>query len=296
MDKKKYKKDQSVYTQARYGVVNLLGKQVFEWLQYQQFQVQKVTNPGGFSRLQPLQGAYRNERALYEFAQKNGNPISASRIHEIMGQLPNQSFNGKTFDQLTPLDMIQLDRIFGGNIPEMPLNSIPGGSESRLAPGRQVLFMNKEERIKCLLMIEDGLIQDGINSAMDLFMPVPYAIDKFGNIYATKNWGSPTHSFNHSTFNAGKEVICAGTLKVKQGGLTELDNASGHYKPTRLNLHNAAHFFSAAGVDMRRVKITVYEPAPGQPGYMIAHEYDNGDDFLRNPNAAPSRGGNPFRM
>jgi hypothetical protein len=39
-------------------------------------------------------------------------------------------------------------------------------------------------------------------------------------------------SFNHSSFTAGKPVICAGELKIVGGQLTHIDNKSGHYKPT----------------------------------------------------------------
>lgn len=41
---------------------------------------------------------------------------------------------------------------------------------------------------------------------------------------------------NHSTFNAGNEVVCAGMLSITNAQLTMINNESGHYKPDQKNL------------------------------------------------------------
>ena len=38
---------------------------------------------------------------------------------------------------------------------------------------------------------------------------------------------------DHSSLNAGREVISAGVVRIQQGVITYIDNMSGHYKPTR---------------------------------------------------------------
>lgn len=53
--------------------------------------------------------------------------------------------------------------------------------------------------------------------------------------------------FNHSSYLAGAEVICAGCLYIgynnrrgmdAPGMLAHIDNGSGHYKPREENLRN----------------------------------------------------------
>ena len=36
---------------------------------------------------------------------------------------------------------------------------------------------------------------------------------------------------NHSTLCAGRDVICAGTISIKNGVLRGITNTSGHYQP-----------------------------------------------------------------
>ena len=71
-----------------------------------------------------------------------------------------------------------------------------------------------------------------------------YAMDYYGNLYCRDVKGGFTTDsdtgelkfFNHSSFNAGKNVICAGVLVIKDGLLININNMSGHYRPTKDNL------------------------------------------------------------
>lgn len=70
-----------------------------------------------------------------------------------------------------------------------------------------------------------------------------YAMDKYGNLITMKpatrllkrtgaftEHGDVQH--NHSSLNAGGDVIAAGEIAFQAGFITYIDNASGHYKPT----------------------------------------------------------------
>lgn len=61
-----------------------------------------------------------------------------------------------------------------------------------------------------------------------------YAQDTSGAIYVAPHYVGYHH---HSSFTAGKPVICAGMIVAKNGKITSIDNASGHYKPNLKNLY-----------------------------------------------------------
>lgn len=65
---------------------------------------------------------------------------------------------------------------------------------------------------------------------------VIFAAGTDGSIYTSDPDECLTRDFHHSTFLRGKPVLCAGTLKFKEGKLTEITIDSGHYKPHRKNL------------------------------------------------------------
>jgi hypothetical protein len=77
-----------------------------------------------------------------------------------------------------------------------------------------------------------------------------YAMSADGRIFA-RNFDSQLQRgvFQHSSFMAGEDVICAGTLKVATGRLIEISNLSGHYQPTVENLIEACWNLADAGYD-----------------------------------------------
>jgi hypothetical protein len=68
-----------------------------------------------------------------------------------------------------------------------------------------------------------------------------YACDKAGNLFITgqdiKDSEGEFLQLNHSTLLAGKDVLCAGTISIKNGKLRGITNMSGHYKPDTNALH-----------------------------------------------------------
>jgi hypothetical protein len=91
--------------------------------------------------------------------------------------------------------------------------------------------------------------------------------------------------FNHSSFNAGHDVVCAGTLKINNGDLTEIDNNSGHYKPGRDNLFNCLDVLAGEGVDLTNTTVNLYVFVGGRKE---EHRY-LAPAFLSNPNSTPAQ-------
>jgi hypothetical protein len=59
--------------------------------------------------------------------------------------------------------------------------------------------------------------------------------------------------FYHSSYMAGRDVLCAGRIFVKQGNLVGIDNASGHYKPSADHLRRAIRELERQGVNLKQL-------------------------------------------
>ena len=78
-------------------------------------------------------------------------------------------------------------------------------------------------------------------------------------IYATMHSDDPTAgSVYHSAYSAGNEILCSGTLGIKQGVLTYIDNLSGHYKPGFEQLSLCIQSLRTSGVDIKNLTICAF--------------------------------------
>lgn len=100
-----------------------------------------------------------------------------------------------------------------------------------------------------------------------------YAMDKYGNIIFKTTGGilqqndvpvgRNANRFNHSSFNAAGEVICAGMIEIEKGKLKKIDNNSGHYKPSRDQLHKCVTILASDGVDLTECTVVIIEYKKG---------------------------------
>jgi hypothetical protein len=60
-----------------------------------------------------------------------------------------------------------------------------------------------------------------------------YIVDTLGTIWVGRHKGGELH---HSSLTGGRKVLCAGTLKVRDGTVISVSNDSGHYRPPTFNL------------------------------------------------------------
>src|SRR5439155_23246114 len=144
----------------------------------------------------------------------------------------------------------------------------------------EVRYMKKFERLKVMLESDGagGLCyvvgQRSADSGAGVWA---YAMDEWGNIYTADDQVTANRNgygiFNHSTFTAGDKVICAGMLKINAAAkLVQIDNSSGHYKPTSDQLRAIVTILQTEyNVDMSACDIFTFEkdPSPGAIAPMI---------------------------
>lgn len=111
----------------------------------------------------------------------------------------------------------------------------PGGVMRSGGSTNEVLFFDKQERLEHMLIVVNGLLlwaRDNSPCTTPADQPFMFAMDGYGNLFArADNLGAS--QFNHSSFNAGREVVCAGMIAVAAGLLHFISNESGHYQPDR---------------------------------------------------------------
>lgn len=170
---------------------------------------------------QAMPGVYHHERALYEQSGKTRAP-SATLLD---GRYDPASNNNTEFSNLSEADFKGLDESLGKQF--------------------SVVYLKKMERLRDLMVVENHrlLKADGQPLTTTGLAGWPYAIDAYGNLFTKNDQALNLHAkcmFNHSSFNAGNDVVCAGMICVNNGMLQRISNNSGHYKPSRRNLFNAA--------------------------------------------------------
>lgn len=91
----------------------------------------------------------------------------------------------------------------------------------------------------------------------------------------------------HSTFMAGKPVQCAGLITVRNGLVTLISSASGHYTPHDLRLVQVLRMLQLGGMPLRQINVANYK----------SNDIGQGDEFLRaNGNWAALKKANVFRQ
>lgn len=269
-------------SEFRRAAIVRLGNQAFARLQYEDFQRHKTNFNSSQARpVKSLAPGYMNERLHYVNNNKQF-AYSGSQLRVLVQGGDTFGVQGVTsFDQLTLQQFDAIGRAYGQMSNDYEL---------------KVKFFNKQEKTTSLIYVEDGyLIQDGNRKlTADQGAEFMYAIDKYGNILgvsleAGHKMAGNSVRFNHSSLNAGKDVICAGMLRCQDGRLKYIDNASGHYAPTKQNLIEALQFLEENHVDLfASVQVGVLEPDPSRPGSLMMNIYNNAAYFVRNPNAQPS--------
>jgi len=234
-----------------------------------------------------LSAGYIHERNVYVSQGKQHHPPAAGPLHAthknlIHTGLPRafnnqvgQALMNREWGHLTQADFELLAQVDAAN---------NGGS------GVAVYFADKARRSANLMVVYQGYnhdFEDTQGRAYDTqgdangYM---YAMDEYGTLFASPAAGLATGGkyWNHSSFNAGKDVICAGMIKIHNGALTYVDNNSGHYRPTRQHLHGMLTIIGNEGINLAGVTVLVRQPAP-VPNYIDEHTLDAAQ-FVANVN------------
>ncbi|MGH7554061.1 MAG: hypothetical protein ACREMQ_13650, partial [Longimicrobiales bacterium] len=101
-----------------------------------------------------------------------------------------------------------------------------------------VQFMNRGEQLEYLVVVKDGLLsQSGqplkCDGAAGMIFSRTYAIDRYGNLFSKMEAVAPGRGsrFNHSSYCAGKEILCAGTLGCDNGRLVYISGQGRLRRP-----------------------------------------------------------------
>lgn len=273
--------------QLRRLAVEDLAKKAFTRMQFEICQDRKV-HRGRLAGM-PLQapvGSFAHERTTYEDSGKTS-AISGTTAVAIIRSAANSPqatafLAGRSFDQLDAVDFERLVREFAPD-PNLMFDEI------------EVQFLRKRGRIEKLIVMENGTLFDGPDHRFDTGEDAsletggfPYAIDNYGNLLSCAEPPPANPRFNHSTFNAGKSVVCAGMITVRGGKVFRIDNNSGHYKPSATQLRNALRILQECGVKLSEMQVAVKEPNPARPGRCLLKVYLNAANYLANPLARPS--------
>ena len=224
-----------------------------------------------------LSSGYEQERQSWIDSNKT-TAYSGSKIHGMLktGGLPNTA-NLKNSKQKSAVKSIAKG---GGSASDWKvLSQVDKIGDLRVA------FAKKAQRIKYLVFVDDnGKFTDEDGTRIDTKKNGPmsgqvlWAMDRYGNMFVYDDWAFGKDlgigQVNHSSMNAGKEVICAGMIIVEDGEVTYLTNTSGHYKPTNSHLANAMEILLSEGLDLSNAAIlTVRLPGPAK-GQAYWQTYD----------------------
>lgn len=191
-----------------------------------------------------LAGAYKHERTSYE---KTGKTYAAAAT--VLSDM--EGFGTSTYQQ------------YVGEF-ERQLRESGGSAESK--KNMSVAYLTKNDRMSYLAIAHDGVFKrpDGTevySAGVDMSgarCGDMWAMDRYGNFFvkaagAIKGKGA---YFNHSSFCAGTDVVCAGVCMFNKGGiLVYLDNNSGHYKPDAEAVRSTLAFLNDEGVKISLIRV-----------------------------------------
>jgi len=235
--------------------------------------------------MRQLSGRYGYERLLYLQSNKRYAPSATFIRDELSHPILSYSNPGsrikklrkanKTFDQLTPKEfeaIAELAKGQGQNI--------------------EVGFFTKLDRLKYLVKVNsaDGKLYNIRDELFDTGgSTIIYAMDGYGMLFAGSLDATGQQRYNHSSFLAGKQVICAGSIMVANGVLTMIDNSSGHYKPTRENLWDAIVILHDENADLTHAEVQIFEkpPNPPDPDRPFRLQIYQALNFYHNKDGAP---------
>jgi len=149
----------------------------------------------------------------------------------------------------------------------------------------EVAYLHRKGRYEYMVSYDgNGLLcdQNGHPITTETKHPhqTAYAMDRYGNLFCRDVDGGFTIDrdsgdlkfFNHSSFNAGKGVICAGVLVIVDGVLKSINNMSGHYRPTKTNLIECVKVLRADSVKLNECTVSYFDPAVKGMVAISAHD------------------------
>ncbi len=223
---------------------------------------QKINNPGSGANVGS--GGFNSGLRFERVAKPGGMAVKGDELYHKAPQLGNIQLTGDDVNDFYALKKLlkRVDR-----------STIEGAGMAVLA------YLDEEERAQYEVEITSTQLRwadtgDPLHTVGNLGGDPPattmFAADLNGRFYALHYWdlADTQGRFAHSSFLAGDNVLCAGTLKASNGRLLEISNLSGHYTPGLQHLVDACE-----AIMVGRMSPQGYDPA--KDGYVIFGDMGN---------------------
>ena len=149
------------------------------------------------------------------------------------GSLGEVELRGADWTEVRADDLYALKALFKGLDWQQITNAV--------GETRRLVYMGPDQRAEYQLHVVGPTIYNsrlepadtGGGRVFDELGASVYVASQDGDLYTIENFDDVHHqrTYQHSSFLAGGEVMCAGTIKIRQGQLITISNMSGHYKP-----------------------------------------------------------------
>jgi hypothetical protein len=233
-------------------------------------------------RMKGLSGVYTHEGNLYRSGGKfQGKTVSATLLHGRSANLdhdPHQNARARNRDihrtqqdakkrgldgeVVRLIESMMRGEVLFENFSEVQFETLGRYVDAKVGPAK-VVYLSKIERLQHIKHVRDGKlynIDDTPFATAGGAVGTCWAMDCYGNLFAGDRHISDVQ-VNHSSFLAGKDVACAGLILTNaEGMVTEIDNISGHYKPTREHLHEVLSYLATQGLNFDRATVRVMGP------------------------------------
>jgi hypothetical protein len=194
-------------------------------------------------------GAYREGLRYERVAKPGGLAITGAELHTAAqsGSLGNIELTGNDVNDFYALKKL-LKSLTPEQIIDAGLKTLEYSDDE--ARAKYAVNVTKKE----LRWDETGIMIDTTSTTTgDPPRTAMYSADLGGNFYCrvyaqtddNRGW------FAHSSFLAGENALCAGSMKIGYGRLIEISNNSGHYQPKREHLADACRAILEHGYNPR---------------------------------------------
>ena len=87
-----------------------------------------------------------------------------------------------------------------------------------------------------------------------------FIMDRNGDLFVSMH--EEDGKFQHSSLAAGEPLAMAGEIRVERGRITYINNASGHYKPSKTQMSQFINRLRDAGVPLSGVEVGLFGQRP----------------------------------
>jgi hypothetical protein len=261
-------------------------------LVYQRNKFAVLGDPKSVSTIS-LHGGYKLERESYERDKsKRFYPPAAGRVrevHALFGPNVGDNNNNNALAQVGDVQSLEEDfRILGcdvniiksaltktfDNLSVVEYQTLSKYCELVGKKRLYVKYIKCRDRLKYMVFVgKDGLLYCYDEHAdkevpLDIGRRSLFVIDRYKTIYYSEEDGyhvlNGQDATHHSSLVSGNDVMFAGSWQVEKGELVYLCNDSGHYRPKRLDTHNAVKTLHELGTDLQNCDLDIIQNVEGE--------------------------------